>query len=183
MTKCLSIMCGSRGRGRTPWEITNIWSSLAILVSQSYQSSIQCWAIIGPVAKRHLNGVSLAGRWWPAHSVICILPSSPHQKKKRCRSWAPSDKTFWIRAWSIFNDLEWPSTEERSFFVLFYTGGKPRNYHEIVLTQICSQATSGTRRGSFQAENWIKKGWCHVHFCFILQLRTNNGEIRQCSSV
>ena len=64
-----------------------------------------------------------------------------------------------------------------------FTGGKPRNYHEIVLTQICSQATSGTRRGSFQAENWIKKGWCHVHFCFILQLRTNNGEIRQCSSV
>ena len=52
------------------------------------------------------------------------------------------------------------------------TGGKPRNYHEIVLTQICSQATSGTRRGSFQAENWIKKGRCHVHFCFILQLRT-----------
>ena len=47
-----------------------------------------------------------------------------------------------------------------------YTGGKPRNYHEIVLTQICSQATSGTRRGSFQAENWIRKGWCHVHFLF-----------------
>ena len=63
------------------------------------------------------------------------------------------------------------------------TGDKPRNYHEIVLTQICSQATPGTRRGSFQAENWIKKGWCHVHICFILQLRTNNGEIRQCSSV
>ena len=67
--------------------------------------------------------------------------------------------------------------------ISYFTGGKPRNYHEIVLTQICSQATSGTRRGSFQAENWIKKGWCHVHFCFILQLRTNNGEIRQCSSV
>ena len=64
-----------------------------------------------------------------------------------------------------------------------YTGGKPRNYHEIVLTYFCSQATSGTRRGSFQAENWIKKGWCHFHFCFILQLRTNNGEIRQCGSV
>ena len=79
----------------------------------------------------------------------------------------------------------------RDVFVTIYglcltdinTGGKPRNYHEIVLTQICSQATSGTRRGSFQAENWIKKGWCHVHFCFILQLRTNNGEIRQCSSL
>ena len=56
-------------------------------------------------------------------------------------------------------------------------GGKPRNYHEIVLTYFCSQATSGTRRGSFKAQNWIKKGWCHFHFCFILQLRTNNGEI------
>ena len=72
---------------------------------------------------------------------------------------------------------------QRKYVNRLYTGGKPRNYHEIVLTQICSQATSGTRRGSFQAENWIKKGWCHVHFCFILQLRTNNGEIRQCSSV
>ena len=33
------------------------------------------------------------------------------------------------------------------------TGGKPRNYHEIVLMQFCSQATSRTRHGSFQAEN------------------------------
>ena len=65
----------------------------------------------------------------------------------------------------------------------YTTGGKPRNYHEIVITYFCSQATSGTRRGSFQAENWIKKGWCHFHFCFILQLRTNNGKIRQCGSV
>ena len=63
-----------------------------------------------------------------------------------------------------------------------YTGGKPRNYHEIVLTYLCSQATSGTRRGSFQAENWTKKGWDHFHFCFILQLRTNNGEIRRYGS-
>ena len=69
--------------------------------------------------------------------------------------------------------------EMLGYFYDIFTGGKPRNYHEIVLTQICSQATSGTRRGSFQAENWIKKGWCHFHFCFILQLRTNNGEIRQ----
>ena len=29
--------------------------------SQSYQASIQCWAIIGTPAKRNLNGVSLAG--------------------------------------------------------------------------------------------------------------------------
>ena len=63
------------------------------------------------------------------------------------------------------------------------TGGKPKNYHEIVLTLFCSQATSGTRRGSFQAKNWIKKEGCHFHFGFILQLRMNNGEIRQCGSV
>ena len=62
-------------------------------------------------------------------------------------------------------------------------GGKPRNYHEIVLTLFCSQATSGTRRGSFHAENCTEIGWCHFHFCFILHKRTNNGEIRQCGSV
>ena len=48
----------------------------------------------------------------------------------------------------------------------YFTGGKPRNYHEIVLTLFCSQATSGTRRGSFQVENWINKGKCHIHFRF-----------------
>ena len=31
--------------------------------SQNYQASIQCWAIIYPAAKRHFDGVSLAGRW------------------------------------------------------------------------------------------------------------------------
>ena len=30
-------------------------------------------AFIGPPAKRHLNGVSLAGRWWPIYSGIWIL--------------------------------------------------------------------------------------------------------------
>ena len=29
------------------------------------------WAIIVPPAKRHLNGVSLAGRWW--HNIECLL--------------------------------------------------------------------------------------------------------------
>ena len=31
------------------------------------------WAIISPSAKRHLNGVSLAGRWWP--NIECWLES------------------------------------------------------------------------------------------------------------
>ena len=32
------------------------------LKSQSYQASIRCWDISGTPAKRHLNGVSLAGQ-------------------------------------------------------------------------------------------------------------------------
>ena len=32
------------------------------LENLKYQASIQCWAIIGPPVKRHLNGVSLAGQ-------------------------------------------------------------------------------------------------------------------------
>ena len=41
--------------------------------SQSYQARIQCWVIMGPPAKHHLNGVSLAGSWCPAYSGIWIL--------------------------------------------------------------------------------------------------------------
>ena len=44
---------------------------------QSYPASIQCQVIIGTPAKRHLNGVSLVGRWLPAYSVF----GSSHQKK------------------------------------------------------------------------------------------------------
>ena len=56
------------------------------------------WAIIGPPAIRHLNGVLLAVRRWPTNSGIWILPPLIKLKKKHCQSWTPSDKTFWIRA-------------------------------------------------------------------------------------
>ena len=58
---------------------------------------IQCWAIIDPPAKRHLNCVSLAGRWWPTFSGIQILPpllSEKRNKKKRCQRWTPSGNFF-----------------------------------------------------------------------------------------
>ena len=42
--------------------------------TQNYQANIQCWAIISTPAKRHLNGVSLTGRCWPAYSGIWIFP-------------------------------------------------------------------------------------------------------------
>ena len=48
--------------------------------SQSYKASVKCLAIIDPPVKRRLigvslslYGVSLAGRWWPAFSAICII--------------------------------------------------------------------------------------------------------------
>ena len=61
---------GGTGGPEPPWKITKIYSVLAIFIripykSQRYQASIQWWAIIGMPAKRHSNGVSLAGRWWP----------------------------------------------------------------------------------------------------------------------
>ena len=35
---------------------------------------IQCFAIFGTPAKRHLNGVSLAGRYWLTYGDIRIFP-------------------------------------------------------------------------------------------------------------
>ena len=63
-----------------------------------YQASIHLWVIIDPPAKRHLNGVSLADRWWPAYSGILILPPLIQKNPKTTQSWTPSDKTSWIRA-------------------------------------------------------------------------------------
>ena len=131
------------------------------------------WCLHGPINFYH--------RFWWNNLILCLY--NVNTLNICMKEFSSEKNNFWQ------ND-SYESLDYFSLIILLYmhrgafiTGGKPRNYHEIVLTQICSQATSGTRRGSFQAENWIKKGWCHVHFCFILQLRTNNGEIRQCSSV
>ena len=68
---------------RIPWNSQNI---------QSYQASIQRWAIIGTPAKRHLNGVSLAGQWWQAFSDIWILSPLKKTKTSKLQSWAPLTK-------------------------------------------------------------------------------------------
>ena len=49
-------------------------------------------------ATRHLNGVLLAGPWWPVFSGIWI--HSLTTTKKTSQSWTPSEKTFWISAWN-----------------------------------------------------------------------------------
>ena len=52
-------------------------------------------------AKRHLNGVSLAGRCWPAYSGIFILPFLINLKQVTVGPPPPPDKTFWIRACNV----------------------------------------------------------------------------------
>ena len=76
----IGIMGGSKGEYRgsepppPPWKITkNIGFHRSPEKAQGYQARIQCWAIIGTPAKRHLNGVSLAGQCWPAYCGIWIL--------------------------------------------------------------------------------------------------------------
>ena len=43
------------------------------------------WVIVGTSAKRHFNGVSLAGQGWPTYSSICILSSTKFKEGERER--------------------------------------------------------------------------------------------------
>ena len=90
--------------------------------SQSYEAIIQWWAIIGKPAKRHLNGNSLAGRWWPAFSGIWILsPSLKNIVRVAELDRTPSDKTFWIRTWkeSIYrNPMQHRQALTRGYIML-----------------------------------------------------------------
>ena len=46
-----------------------------------------------PSAKRHLNGISLAGQRWPTYSGVWILSHIINQNlKKRYQSWTPPTK-------------------------------------------------------------------------------------------
>ena len=116
--------------------------------SQSYQSSISCWTIIGPPAKRHFNGVSLACPWWPAYRGLWILPPLIQLKK----SWTPSGKTFYIRAWKSYDKMT--TTFVHHLYVP--TGGnitEPYNhryYLPLYFTQGCL---------SFTVARSIKQHW------------------------
>ena len=76
------------------------------LKNRSYQASIQCWAIIGTQAKRHL----MAFRWRADRNAInwrfaggpimarlkwYLDPSSPHPKKKVFKVGPPLTKLSW----------------------------------------------------------------------------------------
>ena len=81
---------GDRGSGPpSPWKITKLPGVSAIPTGIPWKTTkLQCWVIIGLPAKRHLNGVLLVGRWWPAFTLggsekytwpillICIVDKS-----------------------------------------------------------------------------------------------------------
>ena len=82
--------------------------------SQSYRVPYQYWSgshgkstklssqhsmlgqSIGLPAKRHL----MAFRWRADGGPLIVVLRFSHQQKKRCQSWTPSDKTFWVRVWN-----------------------------------------------------------------------------------
>ena len=72
---------------RIPWTITRLPSQHSMLG--------HLWHISETPSKWRFAGGPMIARlyWW------YLDPPSPHKlKKKRCQSWTPSDKTFWICA-------------------------------------------------------------------------------------
>ena len=104
--------------------------------SQSFQASIQCWANIGTPARRHLNGVSLVGRWWPAYSGI-LDPSSPHQLKN-VKPGPPLAKLCGSACYIMING---PSCKKPWFCCVLYLNDKWSHISIILLEISC--------RGSF----------------------------------
>ena len=84
---------GDRGsrpclKNQKKYRVSKQYWSLSPEKSQSYQASIQCWANIGPPAKHHLNGVSLAGWWGPRIVVFgSYLPLSTKKKWQLDHLW------------------------------------------------------------------------------------------------
>ena len=66
---------GGKGVRRTPSRIykKNSFFSNWSGPLKNHKATFLCMTNIRTLAKRNLNGVSLAGRWWPAYSSISIL--------------------------------------------------------------------------------------------------------------
>ena len=69
--------------GPDPWKIIKLPSQHSILGHHR------------PPAKRHFNGVSLAGRWWPAFIGYWILSPLINNKKKKLSEGAQLTKLSW----------------------------------------------------------------------------------------
>ena len=79
---CWTCMCGSRRGSGGPGPLENdknkgFLSNTGpdpLKNNKSFKRAfnVLCLVTIGPPAKRHLNGVSLPGRYWPALSGTCI---------------------------------------------------------------------------------------------------------------
>ena len=88
------IKRGERGSGIPPEKSQPSHTGPDPLKFTRLPSQQLMWAIIGPPAKRHFNGVSLAGRLLPAFGGFWSLAPL----KKAYQSWTHFDKTLWIRA-------------------------------------------------------------------------------------
>ena len=121
--------------------LSNTGPDLLNITKLSSQHSITVRpSIIGTPAKCHLNGVSLAGWWWPTYTGIWILPHPSHQRKKHCQSWTPTDKTFWIRVWSLKRNSLTPS-DYKMCSVLDCKSEKEAGKKIIPLTSVMERRT------------------------------------------
>ena len=108
-TKISWITCADPGPDPPPpWKITKHRVFKQYMSGSAEKSQLRSQhSMLGihwHASETPFNGVSLAGRWWPAYSGTWILPPLINFKNKRCQSWIPSDKTFWIRAWIMSVD-------------------------------------------------------------------------------
>ena len=80
--------------------------------------------IIGPPAKHHLNGVSLACRWWP--NIECWLGSfvilkEPDQYAKKPYFSGVGSAFLWIRPWAIWHEKTISVNSSLSLIAIAYT--------------------------------------------------------------
>ena len=98
--KYAHIMRGSRKFCQMGSKFDNVFFSFFVDEGVEDPKVHYKWAIIGPLAKRNLDGVSLAGRWWP--NIDC-----------------------WLASFVIFQRIRTSIAIKPDIFVIFQGGSKP----------------------------------------------------------
>ena len=111
---------------------------------------------------------------------LCFPPKLHMSITARSQNKVSSAQIKWkIGLWAVAL-VTLQAISEVEICLPIYTGGKPRNYHKIMLTQYHSHATSETHWGSANVIKKMNKGWCHFYFCFIFARWKNDWE---CDSI
>ena len=70
---------------------------------------------VGSSWARQQNAIKMGFRWRADDDPnVVVFGSYFFSSKKRCQSWTPSDKTFWICAWDLHSLLNCFYNEQRS---------------------------------------------------------------------